>query len=728
MRRRGCNAIAGAVGALAVLTVSAMAVMTTAPAGVALAASTTWTIQKSPNVTLPGGQINSVSCASATSCIAVGSYLSTSGITDTLSEAWNGTSWQKLPTPNPAGDTAPAVSPGLLGVSCPVTGFCEAVGVYGDASGTNGSILAETWNGQSWTIQSVPSPAGATSAGLSAVSCTSATFCEATGFASNGSGETLLAENWNGSSWSAQSISAPAGQTFVTLSGLSCASVSFCEATGNSPPFAEMWDGTSWNPQTMPSSVGPVSCTSADFCVAVGSGGAGAAWNGSSWTAQSLPSPSDSTFANLRAVSCSSAGACEAVGSYSTSTGANLSLGEAWDGTSWAVQPTPNPAGVSFTSLDAVSCAAAGSCEAGGDFEQSPQGSSLQALAEAWNGSAWTLQNAAAPPGATSNALSDVSCVTGDFCEAVGEARDASGNLITLAETGNGTSWKVQPTPSPAQADSGVRAYLRGVSCVSAKFCEAVGFSAAGPGPGAWTWNGTSWTAQSVPGSSFLQSVSCTSADFCLAAGGNGEAETWNGTTWSQQADISGFSSANSVSCISPRSCEAVGFGLSGTQNAAAWNGTGWSVQTTPLPKDGNSISLNAVSCVEANSCQAVGDYFTTTPAGELTVAERWNGSKWAVLATPNPAGSTANSLLGVWCTSRSSCTAVGKQTPSAFSFTLAQVWNGHTWTTQSSQNRSPDDVNILNSVWCGTDGSCTAVGIGADLGSVPATLVETSG
>jgi hypothetical protein len=721
MWRRSCVALG----------VSALMVATAiAPTGAALAASTTWTIRNSPNVTLPGGEIRSMSCLSATSCTAVGSFLNTSGITDTLAEAWNGTAWQKQATPNPASDTTPAVSPALLGVSCPVARFCEAVGGY--QNGPTGINLAEVWNGTSWKIQSVPSPAGSTSAALFAVSCTSATFCEAVGVSDSGSGEMPLAEVWNGTSWSAQAAPSPSGQFIVRLTGVSCVSPTFCEATGNSPPFAEMWNGTSWALQAMPGSMRSVSCVSATFCEAVGSvgTGGGAVWNGTSWTAQTIPGPSSFTSASLGAVSCTSANACEAVGSYATSTSnpTTFSLGEAWNGTSWTLQTTPNPAGVTFTTLDAVSCAAANSCEAGGSFEQTPQAVRLQALAEAWNGTAWALQNAVAPPGAIANAFNGVSCVSAASCEAVGTATDSLGNLISLAEIWNGTSWKIQAVPTPAQASSGVRATMDGVSCVSASFCEAVGFSAAVPGPGAWKWNGTSWTAQAVPGSSGLGSVSCTSATFCLAVGGNGEVETWNGSAWSLASAIPGFSSASSVSCVSATACEAVGLGPSSTQAAAAWNGTAWSVQTTPLPADGSDMALHAVSCVRANSCEAVGFYFTNTTFEQLTLAERLNGSRWAVQDTPNPPGSTVNNLLGVWCTSASSCHSVGEQTPSFATFTLAQVWNGASWTTQSTANRSQNDLNVLNSVWCGVSGGCTAVGIGADLGEVNATLVETAG
>jgi hypothetical protein len=723
MWRRFCSVLA----ANAMVVLATALVMTTASAGTAFAASPDWTIQNSPNVTLPGGHIYSVSCASATSCIAVGSFINRNGITDTLAETWNGTSWLKQRTPNPAGNTVPAVSPALAGVSCPAAGFCEAVGSYQDQTGLNGVILAESWNGTSWTSQSVPSPAGSTSAALSAVSCTSATFCEAVGNASASSGQVPVVETWNGTAWSAQAVPVPAGETIATLGGVSCVSATFCVAAGGSPAFVEMWDGTSWTPQTLPGGGGLVSCASPSFCMALG-GGSGATgsviWNGSSWTPQAIQGPSGAVYTNFGAVSCSSAQACEAVGSYSTnvSTSAGPSLAEVWDGASWTPQSTPNPAGSYSTGLDAVSCPAPGSCEAGGYFTYSPQSPSLTAVAEGWDGSAWSLQSAATPPGATPNALNGVSCVSASFCEAVGTATDTSSNVVSLAERWNGTTWKIQATPGPSQAD------MHGVSCVSASFCIAAGGSAAGPT--VWEWNGTSWTAQTVPGTTALWSVSCTSAAFCMAMAYNGTTDSWNGTAWSQAAAIPSLTYVPSVSCVSPSLCEAVGSGGSSAQEAAEWNGTAWSLQNTPLPADGNDIDLGAISCVAADSCTAVGFYFQDTTFNQLTLAEHWDGTAWTVQTSPNPTGSTVNELLGVWCRSAKFCAAVGDQQDSSTlgNLTLVQVWNGSSWTTRSSPNRSVNDEDVLNSVWCGKGKSCTAVGIGSDGGEVNATLAETGG
>jgi hypothetical protein len=720
--------ISMAANAMAVLAIVSSAAI---PTGTALAASPGWTIQHSPNVTLPGGQIRSMSCPSATSCVAVGSFVNASGITDTLAEAWNGTSWRRQTTPNPASDTVPAVSPALAGVSCPVAGFCEAVGAY-STPGTNASvILAESWNGTSWTIRPVPYPSGSSSAVLSSVSCTSPTFCEAAGFAFNSFGaQTALAETWNGAAWSVQSVPVPAGATFTSLGSVSCASATFCEVMGASPAFADMWNGISWTLQATSGGGGLVSCVSPSFCMAVnGTGATGSAiWNGSAWAPQPLQGPSGAIYSSFGALSCSSAQACEVVGYFSdnVSTTAGPSLAEAWNGTSWTVQPTPNPAGSAYiTSLNAVSCVSAAFCEAGGYFGNiSPD---LEAVAEGWNGDSWVLQAAATPRGATSNALNGVSCVRAAFCEAVGTATDNSANVISLAEGWNGTSWQIQPTPVPAQSSNGVRATMSGVSCVSASFCEAVGFSAAGPGPAAWQWDGTSWTAQPVPGTRGPGSVACTSATFCMGVANDGETDSWNGSAWSQSAAIPSFT-ATSVSCVSATSCEAVGSDPTGTQQAAAWNGTAWSLQATPMPADGSSIGLTAVSCVAADDCTAAGSYFQNPTFNQVTLAEHWNGSAWAVQATPTPTGSTVNLLLGIWCRSANFCAAVGEQQNSSTlaTLTLVQVWNGTSWTTRTSPNRTVNDLDVLNSVWCGAGNSCTAVGIGADRGEVNATLVET--
>jgi hypothetical protein len=43
-----------------------------------------------------------------------------------------------------------------------------------------------------------------------------------------------------------------------------------------------------------------------------------------------------------------------------------------------------------------------------------------------------------------------------------------------------------------------------------------------------------------------------------------------------------------------------------------------------------------------------------------VALAERWNGTTWAIQRTPHPEGATINSLQAVSCPSKTRCTAVG--------------------------------------------------------------------
>jgi hypothetical protein len=71
-------------------------------------AGTGWVIQPTVNPGVGEGSVNtleSVSCISASSCIAVGTSgtgsLVTGNPTMTLAESWDGSSWQQQATPNP---------------------------------------------------------------------------------------------------------------------------------------------------------------------------------------------------------------------------------------------------------------------------------------------------------------------------------------------------------------------------------------------------------------------------------------------------------------------------------------------------------------------------------------------------------------------------------------------------------------------------------------------------
>lgn len=159
------------------------------------------------------------------------------------------------------------------------------------------------------------------------------------------------------------------------------------------------------------------------------------------WKVQSTPNPSHAKAIKLVATSCASASACTAVGDDVSSSGAQVTLAEGWNGSSWAIEPTPSLTHGINPELAGVSCSTTTSCIAVGGYEATSEEATL---AEHWDGSSWTIQPA---PATTNGFLSAVSCVSTSDCTAVGWHDNSGGTQVTLAERWNGSSWAIQPTP-----------------------------------------------------------------------------------------------------------------------------------------------------------------------------------------------------------------------------------------------------------------------------------------
>jgi hypothetical protein len=94
-------------------------------------------------------------------------------------------------------------------------------------------------------------------------------------------------------------------------------------------------------------------------------------WNGSAWTPRTAPLPVNSTRGGFfTAISCVPAATCTAVGSFARTSVTAQALAEAWNGTTWSLQQTATP--VSHKIFFSVSCTAARTCIAGG--EDTPDG------------------------------------------------------------------------------------------------------------------------------------------------------------------------------------------------------------------------------------------------------------------------------------------------------------------------------------------------------------------
>ena len=279
------------------------------------------------------------------------------------------------------------------------------------------------------------------------------------------------------------------------------------------------WSAVSSASSDSGSSLDAVSCVSTTFCLAVGNDastqrGVIEEDDGSGWTAISDPETSLDLLSN---VSCVSEDFCVVVGS--TPDDNEEPIVETWNGTTMTVVPSPTVAVGQSSFLVGVSCTSTTFCVAVGftDF------SSQAALIEMWNGVAWSITSAPHSGTGNTDSLDNVSCTSDVACTAVGSTSTGS-NVVPVAESWNGQTWSVEPTPAP-----GPNAQLFDVSCPSSSTCMAVGeiLAVAEPDQGpnqifAESWNGSSWVASTISDASTndgLVGVSCADSTDCVAVG-----------------------------------------------------------------------------------------------------------------------------------------------------------------------------------------------------------------
>jgi Ser-Thr-rich glycosyl-phosphatidyl-inositol-anchored membrane family len=748
MRERGSRLkVANGVARLTIAGIVAAAV--TAVTNSAVSASG-WAVVNSPNQGGSHNDLFGVACITSTSCVAVGDSFTAADVAQTLAETWNGTAWSITPSPNLG-----TVGSAFTGVSCTSSTNCTAVGVY-----DNGSMvpqtLVETWNGTNWSITPSTPNQGTGANYLYGVACTNSTSCTAVGFYVKVPGTTdqTLVETWNGTMWSI-TPSPNQGTMGNRLGGVACTSSTSCTAVGTNfassggKTLVETWNGSTWsitsstpNQGTGSNYLYSVACTSSTSCIAAGEYYNGSMvvqtlverWNGTSWSITT--SPNQGTGSNsFTGVACTSATSCKAVGTYYNASDLAQTLVETWNGASWSLAASPNQ-GSSFNFLNGVACTSSTSCVAVGfDFASTRD----QTLVESWNGTSWSITESA-NTGGSDNSLGALSCTSSTSCVAVG-VYSKGGVQQTLVESWNGSTWAVVASPNSGGSNNG----LSGVSCTSSISCVAVGtYTNAGVGQTlVETWNGSTWTITPSPNKStttnnVLNSVSCTSSTSCVAVGyyydGSTSSnqtlvESWNGTAWtiitSPNQPLSN-NALTAVSCTSATACTAVGVSVNGSSIAQTlverWNGTAWSISSSSNP-GGISNELNGVKCMSATSCVAVGDYYNASNVDQ-TLIERWNGSTWAVVASPDQ-GSGQNYLSGIACPTATSCVAVGySRNTSNVPKTLVESWNGSTWAIMASPNQG-SSTNLLTGVACSSSTSCTAVGGYTSSGTYQ-TLVET--
>jgi hypothetical protein len=322
--------------------------------------------------------------------------------------------------------------------------------------------------------------------------------------------------------------------------------------------------------------------------------------------------------------------------------------------------------------LGGVACVSATQCWAVG-AETPPGGGFEQSFIQSWNGNAWVT--AASPVAAElTSGLESVACASASACWAVGEYLTAASTYGGFIEQWNGAVWTLLTPSYPGTP-------LQGVTCVSVTDCWAVGTVApavAGqPTAGVIEqWNGSTWSvvvsaSQGAPG---LEGVTCVSATDCWASGSG--FEHWNGTSWTLYKVLQ-TGPFSSVACTSATQCWAVESNFNLIED---WNGTAW----TAISLADTNLRLSGMTCAAASECWAVGTDFTV-PTSQ-TAIERWNGSTWARVLSPDPIdyGSVTDGhgdgLDAV------TCVAVGSNVE-GLQDGVHETWNGTSWTATLQQD-----------------------------------------
>jgi hypothetical protein len=99
--------------------------------------------------------------------------------------------------------------------------------------------------------------------------------------------------------------------------------------------------------------------------------------------------------------------------------------------------------------------------------------------------------------------------------------------------------------------------------------------------------------------------------------------------------------------------------------NVERWNGAQWSVVSSPNVPGAIYNGLGGIVAVSARDIWAVGESESAPTYATRTLVERWNGTRWSIVASPN-VGTAGNGLAGVAYGKGSVLWAVGTQATSS--------------------------------------------------------------
>ena len=582
-----------------------------------------------------------IACGAPGHCVAVGSYVASTGGDQGLIETWSGGAWTAKRAPVPP-DAASVPQVNLFGVACSGAGSCAALGSYAISTPPFSAGLLLSLSGGVWKAAAATAPGGhevpgnaLTSVGCAAGGCTAVGNYLGTDAMTRG-----MIAFFNGR-WT--TITAPlppdhvdpsAGDVVISqLSGVSC-SGALCISVGKYEtsslqvvPLAEAITPTAAtaNPTQGPlptnagtgiASLGSISCSRAGPCAAYGQyfdqsshahvlleplGGAG-------WAPRAAPpAPTqDSNPATLSAISCPSAKDCVATGVYTDTSNKGQPVFVVLSRDKWATQTPPTA-----LAMDAMACGSASFCAAAATgfrgHDSTPN--SLDVL----SAGTWYPETPSVPgvDGAIPT-LYAVACDAASSCWAVGPwvagvAEHITGSVDTTPPTIKMTHTTARFTLGSATAvswsasDSG-----SGLARIQVRWKSANWNS----GFGAWTYPGP-WQSLSPSTTSVTATGLAQGRDYCYSARAKDHAGNWSAWT--------------GPLCVArPLDDRAVSADAHWTRisNKVYWNSTA-TVTTAHLARmrrTGAAVDRIAVIATTCSTCGTVGVYIGTTLVGKINL------------------------------------------------------------------------------------------------------------
>jgi hypothetical protein len=323
-----------------------------------------------------------------------------------------------------------------------------------------------------------------------------------------------------------------------------------------------------------------------------------------------------------------------------------------------------------------------------------------KALIDNWNGAAWSAASVPVTPGNTVLLLA-VSGSSATDAWAVGRTQVNKSSFEGLALHWNGTAWSVSPGFSAALSGIGGASAV-GVADISPTDAYAIGDSAATASGSLVQWNGTAWSAVTLP-----RPANANSNTTLGAISANGPADVWIVGTFLDSATHQNETFSEH------------------------FNGTAWSVVPMPLVSSSNINAFYLFNGIQANSpadVWAVGESSVVDSTTSSNLIEHWNGTAWSIVPSPSPG--TGDSLTGVTTSNAANDVwAVGVTVPAGGTQaqTLTLNWNGTAWTTVASPDAG--SPSVLNSVSTSPGAAIVwAAGESGVSGSFNPLAMETSG